>query len=117
MQCRCHCSYRLPGVWVCGSGFANLGLIQVVRGGAAAPLAQLLAAIEPAVAAAAGLPPWSLVSAGADAPALGRLRFAPTLVRFVLLVRGGATAWPGLREHAGFREDAACWVVVQWAVM
>jgi hypothetical protein len=71
----------------------------VVRGGAAAPLAQLLAAVEPAVAAAAGLPPWSLISAGTSAPVLGRLRFAPTLVRIfvVLEVPGaGAAAWPAL---------------------
>lgn len=52
-----------------------------MRGGAAAPLAQLLAALEPAIASAAGLPPWSLVSAGGNnGRASGRLLCAASLV-------------------------------------
>ena len=95
-----------------GLEFANLGLIQVVRGGAAAALAQLLAAIEPAVAAAAGLPPWYLVSAGASAPALGRLRFAPTLVR-CFLVFADTKSWCGSPACAVSRwlVCGSCWVV------
>lgn len=57
------------------------GVGQVVRGGPGAPLGQLLAVLQPAVAAAAGLPPWALVAPGpASGPAAGRLICAASLV-------------------------------------
>lgn len=57
--------------------------MQVVRGGPGAPLAQLLAALQPAVASAAGLPAWSVVASGPESGiATGRLIVSPALVRY-----------------------------------
>lgn len=53
---------------------------EVVRGGPAAPLAQLLAVLQPAVAAAAGLPPWAIVAPGPDNKTVtGRLVVSTTV--------------------------------------
>ena len=51
----------------------------MIRGTAAAPCAQLLAALEPALRAAAGLGAWQLVSAGAGGAAAGKLVTAEKL--------------------------------------
>ncbi|KXZ47751.1 hypothetical protein GPECTOR_33g633 [Gonium pectorale] len=65
---------RLPAEAVAGLGE------EAVRGSSGAPLAQLLAALEPALRRATGGGVWQIVSRGTDRPVLaGRLRVEPRL--------------------------------------